>query len=178
MKYLRRGSSTFSRRYSLVYSDLSEMIEVGLIRKKSKKEVFSRSMHVNLKQSTSLRDNINPIGADWQIQAKIMFITKLLCIHNTTTQLYQLILQNIDTAKLVYSEYKEITLLSNSNSLNFHSEFVRNLMANFLYNIELKVVKTILTPSARDFNITFSFNFFLIYCIVLNIFMLLGIFNL
>lgn len=96
-----------------------------------------------------------------------MFITKLLCIHNTTTQLYQLILQNIDTAKLVYSEYKEITLLSNSNSLNFHSEFVRNLMANFLYNIELKVVKTILTPSARDFDITFSFNFFfnLLYCI-------------
>lgn len=67
MKYLRRGSSTFSRRYSLVYSDLSEMIEVGLIRRKSKKEVFSRSMHVNLKKSTSLRDNINPIGADWQI---------------------------------------------------------------------------------------------------------------
>lgn len=88
-----------------------------------------------------------------------MFITKL-CIHNTTTKLYQLILQNIDTAKLVYSEYKgKKKLLSNCNSLNFHSEFVRNLMANLLYNIELKVLKTILAPFAEDFDITFSFSY-------------------
>lgn len=141
MRYLRRGPSTFSRRYSLVYSDLSEMIEVGLIRKKIQKGSFLMQ-HVNLKQITSLPDN----RADWQFQANIMLITQL-CIRNTTTKLYQLILQNIDTAKLVYSEYKE-KILSNCNSLNFHSEFVRNLMANLLYNIELKLLKTILTPFA------------------------------
>lgn len=142
MRYLRCGPSTFSRRYSLVYSDLSEMIEVGLIRKKIQKGSFLMQ-HVNLKQITSLPDN----RADWQFQANIMLITKL-CIRNTTTKLYQLILQNIDTAKLVYSEYKEKKLLSNCNSLNFHNEFVRNLMANLLYNIELKLLKTILTPFA------------------------------
>lgn len=142
MKYLRCGPSTFSRRYSLVYSDLSEMIEVGLIRKKIQKGSFLMQ-HVNLKQITSLPDN----RADWQFQANIMLITKL-CIRNTTTKLYQLILQNIDTAKLVYSEYKEKNFFPTVISLNFHSEFVRNLMANLLYNIELKLLKTILTPFA------------------------------
>lgn len=95
-----------------------------------------------------------------------MLITKL-CIRNTTTKLYQLILQNIDTAKLVYSEYKEKKLLSNCNSLNFHSDFVQNLMANLLYNIELKLLKTILTPFAEDFDIPFSLNLVLnlLYCI-------------
>lgn len=142
MRYLRRGPSTFSRRYSLVYSDLSEMIEVGLIRKKIQNGSFLMQ-HVNLKQITSLPDN----GADWQFQANIMLITQL-CIRNTTTKLYQLILQNIDTAKLVYSEYKEKNFFPTVISLNFHSEFVRNLMANLLYNIELKLLKTILTPFA------------------------------
>lgn len=142
MRYLRRGPSTFSRRYSLVYSDLSEMIEVGLIRKKIQKGSFLMQ-HVNLKQITSLPDN----GADWQFQANIMLITQL-CIRNTTAKLYQLILQNIDTAKLVYSEYKEKNFFPTVISLNFHSEFVRNLMANLLYNIELKLLKTILTPFA------------------------------
>lgn len=142
MRYLRCGPSTFSRRYSLVYSDLPEMIEVGLIRKKIQKGSFLMQ-HVNLKQITSLPDN----GADWQFQANIMLITQL-CIRNTTTKLQQLILQNIDTAKLVYSEYKEKKLLSNCNSLNFYNEFVRNLMANLLYNIELKLLKTISTPFA------------------------------
>lgn len=142
MRYLRCGPSTFSRRYSLVYSDLSEMIEVGLIRKKIQKGSFLMQ-HVNLKQITSLPDN----GADWQFQANIMLITQL-CIRNTTTKLQQLILQNIDTAKLVYSEYKEKKFFPTVISLNFHSEFVRNLMANLLYNIELKLLKTILTPFA------------------------------
>lgn len=49
MKYLCCGFFIFLRRYLLVYSDLFEMIEVGLIWKKFKKEVVLCSMYVNFK---------------------------------------------------------------------------------------------------------------------------------